>query len=230
MDYASGGDLHQFLQRKGCLDITSATFYAAEITCGVQYLHSKGIIHRDLKPENILMAASGHLQITDFGIAIENIFGDQTATEYAGTPGYIAPEMLAEEPYNAGVDWYSFGIIINEMITRTSKYHPRLLLKARAAAEDIVQQLLRNDPSRRLGVNGNICQHPLFQRIDWVSLEALRLTPPPPHIPAPPTITHSSRRFDIERMEAKMDWWEIEIDQELFRGFSYVGSILRASH
>ncbi|XP_063800555.1 calcium-dependent protein kinase C-like [Pseudophryne corroboree] len=50
-------------------------------------------LYRDLKPENILMAASGHLQIADFGIAIENIFGDQTATEYAGTPGYIAPEF-----------------------------------------------------------------------------------------------------------------------------------------
>ncbi|XP_075037485.1 protein kinase C delta type-like [Mixophyes fleayi] len=93
MEYASGGDFHDLLCRKGPLNIPSARFYAAEIICGVQFLHSKGIVHRDLKPENILVTETGHLKIADFGLAVENIYGDRTATEYAGTPGYVAPEV-----------------------------------------------------------------------------------------------------------------------------------------
>ncbi|XP_040289490.1 protein kinase C-like [Bufo bufo] len=104
MEYVTYGDFHQLLRRKGRFDIPSARFYAAELVCGIQHLHSKGIIHRDLKPSNILVTETGHIKIADFGLALENIYGDRTATEYTGTPGFIAPEILAAEEYNAGVD------------------------------------------------------------------------------------------------------------------------------
>ncbi|XP_075040879.1 protein kinase C delta type-like [Mixophyes fleayi] len=222
LEYASGGDFFKFLQRKGCLDITSAAFYAAEITCGVQYLHSKGIIHRDLKPDNILVAESGHLKIADFGLSIVNMFGERTATECVGTPGFIAPEMLAGEEYNAGVDWFSFGVIIKEMITGTSGYNRRRAKIPGDVAKDIINKLLCKNPSQRLGVNGNIRQHQFFMHIDWVSLEALRVAPP--HVPGPPTIRTSSGVFNIdhiEREEARRSPIRAE-DQELFAGFSYI--------
>ncbi|XP_073509488.1 protein kinase C delta type-like [Phyllobates terribilis] len=113
MEYMSCGDFYQLLHRKGPLDITSARFYAAELVCGIQFLHSKGVIHRDLKPENILVTDTGHLKITDYGLALENMHGDRTATSFAGTMGYMAPEIMDKEEYNAGVDWYSFGVILN---------------------------------------------------------------------------------------------------------------------
>ncbi|CAJ0931621.1 unnamed protein product [Ranitomeya imitator] len=159
-------------------------FYAAELVCGIQYLHSKGIIHRDLKPENILVAETGHIKITDFGLAIDNMHGDRTATEYVGTPGYMAPEVqtiiFPGKEYNAGVDWYSFGVILKDMVISECTYH-LTLEEASSGIDDIIKQLLEKDPARRLGVHGNIREHVFFQCIDWVSLEALKV--PPPHIP-----------------------------------------------
>ncbi|XP_075036651.1 protein kinase C delta type-like [Mixophyes fleayi] len=225
MEYARGGDFNDLLCRKGPLNIPSARFYGAEIVCGVQFLHSKGIVHRDLKPENILVTETGHVKIADFGLAIENIYGDRTATEYAGTPGYVAPEMLSGEEYNAGADWYSFGVIMTQMITGELKYHSTLFKALGVDVKDIVKKLLCKDQDTRLGVHGNIRQHPFFKHIDWVSLEALKVEPP--YIPAPVTITHSpSREMDLNWME-KAEAQRPSIaakDQAIFRGFTFVTS------
>ncbi|XP_040289378.1 protein kinase C delta type-like [Bufo bufo] len=201
MEYVTYGDFHQLLRRKGRLDIPSARFYAAELVCGIQHLHSKGIIHRDLKPSNILVTETGHIKIADFGLALENIYGDRTATEYTGTPGFIAPEILAAEEYNAGVDWYAFGIILNIMITNSHKYQRGLFTSSSKEAKNIIKKLLREDPTRRLGVNGNIRAHRFFQCIDWDSVEALRMRPP--HISKPPNnIQRGSRPFNLQILEA----------------------------
>ncbi|CAJ0952679.1 unnamed protein product [Ranitomeya imitator] len=181
LEFMSCGDFFDFLEMKGRLDIPSARFYAAELVCGIQFLHSKGIIHRDLKPENILVADTGHIKITDFGLALENMLGDRTATKYVGTREFMAPEMLAREQYGAGVDWYALGLIINEMVTGECTYHPALFDPSSSDAEDLIRELLQKDPAKRLGVHRNIRAHPFFQDIDWVSVEALQM--PPPHIP-----------------------------------------------
>ncbi|KAM4038510.1 protein kinase C delta type-like [Anomaloglossus baeobatrachus] len=104
--------------------------------------------------------------------------GDRTATSYAGTMGYMAPEMLDKKEYNAGVDWYSFGVILNKMLPSKSAYHRTLSDTSSSGAKDIIKQLLQKDPVQRLGVNGNIREHQFFQCIDWVSVEALRMDPP----------------------------------------------------
>ncbi|XP_071979541.1 protein kinase C delta type-like [Engystomops pustulosus] len=222
LEYMSCGDFQHLLQVTGRLTIPSATFYAAELVCGIQFLHSKGVIHRDLKPENILVAESGHIKISDFGLAIDNMLGDRTATEYAGTEGYVAPEMEAGEEYGAGVDWYSFGVILNEMLTSKCKYHPALYDASSSGAKDIIRKLLRKDPAKRLGVHRNIRSHRFFQHIDWVSVEALRM--PPPHIPVPSTPPCRARPFNLVTMEAAeaIIGPLPEKDQAMFRGFSFV--------
>ncbi|XP_071995593.1 protein kinase C delta type-like [Engystomops pustulosus] len=224
MEYIVCGDFDQFLQSKGRLTISSARFYAAELVCGIQYLHSKGVIHRDLKPENILVAETGHIKISDFGLALVNMHGDRTATEYAGTAGYMAPEVVAEEEYSAGADWYSLGVIINEMVTSSFRYHPSLFDESNSGARDIILQLLLKDPAKRLGVNGNIRKHPFFQCIQWVSVEALRM--PPPHIPVPPKPCRQLTPFFLDTMEAAEAWKPrlSREDQALFKGFSFVNS------
>ncbi|XP_069812722.1 protein kinase C delta type-like [Dendropsophus ebraccatus] len=220
LQYESCGDFLQLLLTKGPFTINHARFYAAELVCGIQFLHAKGVIHRDLKPENILVADTGHIKITDFGLALDNMHGDRTATSYAGTMGYMAPEMLARKKYNAGVDWYSFGIIINEMLTSEIDYDPSFFPRS-SSVKNIIEQLLQKHPAKRLGVHGNIRGHPFFRRIDWVSVEALK--PTPPFNPDPNNITPSFRPFKIDKIEAAEAKSSITpAAQDMFRGFSFV--------
>ncbi|XP_044156861.1 protein kinase C delta type-like [Bufo gargarizans] len=159
------------------------------------------------------------MKITDFGLALVNMHGDRTATSYAGTIGYIAPEMLARKEYNAGVDWYSFGVILKEMVTSDCAYH-QTIDDASSGIKSIIRKLLRKDPARRLGVNGNIRKHRFFQRMDWVSVEALEL--PPPYTPEPTEPHHRPRPFHLDKLEAAEVRTPISAaDQALFEGFSF---------
>jgi len=78
-----------------------------------EYLHSKNVIYRDLKPENLLIAGDGYLKLTDFGFA--KIVEGRTYT-LCGTPEYLAPEILKNKGHGKGVDWWTLGVLLYEMI------------------------------------------------------------------------------------------------------------------
>ncbi|XP_077113231.1 protein kinase C delta type-like [Ranitomeya variabilis] len=181
---ASGGDLRNYINRTIPLK-DSVTFIAAEIICGLQFLHSHDIIHRDLKPDNILLTGDGHVKITDFGLSLCEFDKRFSSRNYGGAPGYGAPEMIRGDFYDAGVDWFAFGVILYNMLLQDSPFEgdtieeiecnvmchePSYKDIADYAAVDIMSRLLCKDPSVRLGVNGKIRKHPFFSNLNWTDI------------------------------------------------------------
>jgi serine/threonine protein kinase len=90
-----------------------ALFYITELVLAIEHIHSLGIAYRDLKPENLLVAADGHLKVTDFGFAKR--IQDKSYT-LCGTPEYLAPEIIMNRGHNHGVDWWSLGVLLFEIL------------------------------------------------------------------------------------------------------------------
>ncbi|KAJ2779521.1 serine/threonine protein kinase, AGC [Coemansia javaensis] len=143
MDYCIGGEFFRVLQsRPGkCLPEEDAKFYAAEVTCALEYLHLSGFIYRDLKPENILLHETGHIMLTDFDLSKQsdppgspNVLKNSSffyslpsvdtrsctaglrTNSFVGTEEYIAPEVIKGVGHSSAVDWWTLGVLIFEML------------------------------------------------------------------------------------------------------------------
>uniref|UniRef100_A0A8C4GLP6 Protein kinase C n=1 Tax=Dicentrarchus labrax TaxID=13489 RepID=A0A8C4GLP6_DICLA len=240
MEYLNGGDLMFHIQNCHKFDLHRATFYAAEIVCGLQFLHSKGIIYRDLKLDNVLLDSEGHIKIADFGMCKENMQEDLRTSTFCGTPDYIAPEILLGQKYNSAVDWWSFGVLLYEMLIGQSPFHgrdeeelfqsirtdnpvyPRWLTKD---AKDILVKLFVREPEERLGTKGNIRQHSFFSSTDWDSLEQRQVAPPfRPTLTSPSDCSNFDKEFINEkpRLSCADRTLINSVDQTMFRNFSFV--------
>uniref|UniRef100_A0ABI7Z175 Protein kinase C delta type n=1 Tax=Felis catus TaxID=9685 RepID=A0ABI7Z175_FELCA len=240
MEFLNGGDLMYHIQDKGRFELYRATFYAAEIVCGLQFLHNKGIIYRDLKLDNVMLDQDGHIKIADFGMCKENIFGEKQASTFCGTPDYIAPEILQGLKYSFSVDWWSFGVLLYEMLIGQSPFHgddedelfesirvdtphyPRWITKE---SKDILEKLLERDTTKRLGVTGNIKIHPFFKTINWTLLEKRAVEPPfKPKVKSPGDYSNFDQEFLNEK--ARLSYTDKNLidsmDQTAFAGFSFV--------
>jgi serine/threonine protein kinase len=109
---------------KPILNPTQKTNIAIGIAHGMKYLHSHKIIHRDLKSPNVLLDDRKLPKIADFGLGrfVNESSAAQQLTQNLGTPSWMAPELLKNEPYNTPVDVYAFGIILCEMYTEKKPY------------------------------------------------------------------------------------------------------------
>ncbi|GAB9463420.1 hypothetical protein Gpo141_00000882 [Globisporangium polare] len=113
LEYVIGGEFFTHLRKAGRFDNNTAKFYAAQVVAIFEYMHAQDFIYRDLKPENLLLDSEGYIKITDFGFAKRVAFKTYTL---CGTPEYIAPEVLLNKGHGKGVDWWTLGILLFEML------------------------------------------------------------------------------------------------------------------
>ena len=112
MDLMLGGDLKHHLNNEGTFSVDRTRFHTAQMLLGLDHIHQKGIVYRDLKLENVLVDEHGHIKISDLGLAINVGKSGKIRGGYAGTPGYIAPEVILGTPYNHLADYFSLGVMV----------------------------------------------------------------------------------------------------------------------
>mmetsp|Transcript_58469 Transcript_58469/g.137298 ORF Transcript_58469/g.137298 Transcript_58469/m.137298 type:complete len:1524 (+) Transcript_58469:381-4952(+) len=122
IEYVPGGSVANILQVFGAISEDLVRRYLQQILQGLVYLHANSVIHRDLKPGNILVAVDGVVKLSDFGasMSVSASITSQQQFGFAGTPNYIAPEMLRSRGpgvYSYNIDVWSLGMTVIEMLT-----------------------------------------------------------------------------------------------------------------
>ncbi|KIJ12735.1 hypothetical protein PAXINDRAFT_171043 [Paxillus involutus ATCC 200175] len=242
MSFVNGGELFYHLQREGKFDQDRSRFYAAELLCALEHLHSFNVVYRDLKPENILLDYTGHIALCDFGLCKLNMSETEKTNTFCGTPEYIAPELLESQGYTKTVDWWTLGVLLYEMMTglppfydeNVNTMYQRILTDPLLFPSDISPEaksvmtgLLQRDPSRRLGANGGeeIKKHPFFAKyVDWNLLLQKKIQPPfKPSVESVLDVANFDPDFTNEEAQDSVveDSHLSETVQDQFKGFTY---------
>lgn len=270
MEYCAGGEFFKMLQKQPqkCLPEAAVRFYAAEVLLALEYLHCMGFIYRDLKPENILLHESGHVRLTDFDLSKQaviqvtpklvkpSLFGNekdskldtkqvQQFNSFVGTEEYIAPEVITGLGHTSSVDWWTFGILLHEMLFGTTPFKgnsqkdtfSNILqnklkfnenLPVSKAAKDLIKKLLNTDQKKRLGSkNGaaDIKGHPFFKGVNF----ALIRNEIPPIIPTIKNELDTSNFTPLpdsdDENEAPLNEAEENAPDNPFNKFRYVADI-----
>eukprot|EP01063_Lacrimia_lanifica_P003835 TRINITY_DN12109_c0_g1_i1.p1 TRINITY_DN12109_c0_g1~~TRINITY_DN12109_c0_g1_i1.p1 ORF type:complete len:421 (+),score=159.94 TRINITY_DN12109_c0_g1_i1:183-1445(+) len=197
LDYMPGGDLYVYSGEwdGGHCDEATAKYYAASVFSALSFLHEQGVVYRDLKPENVLLDSMGNAKLADFGLSkqlatqnqpSESESLDERAQSFVGTAYYIAPEILKQKAYSFSVDWWSFGVLVFNLMTGENPFYGENIrsifhsilnrefkvrdeYRVSDQAKDLIARLLTKDEKQRIQGDA-IKNHPWFAGFDWDSL------------------------------------------------------------
>jgi len=164
MEYASGGEVFDYLVLHGRMKEKEARAKFRQIVSAVQYCHQKKIIHRDLKAENLLLDSEMNIKIADFGFSNEFVPGNKLDT-FCGSPPYAAPELFQGKKYDGPeVDVWSLGVILYTLVSGSLPFDGSTLRELRERVlrgkyripfymstdcENLLKKFLVLNPSRR---------------------------------------------------------------------------------
>ncbi|GAA5881930.1 hypothetical protein JCM16303_003472 [Sporobolomyces ruberrimus] len=230
MEYVEGGELFDYLVKRGKLHADEALHYFQQIISGVDYCHRFNICHRDLKPENLLLDKEKNIKIADFGMAaLER--GGQLLETSCGSPHYASPEIVAGLNYHgSSSDIWSCGIILYALLTGTLPFdHPdvrSLLQRVKlgrynmpswlpADAQDLIRRMLEVDPEKRITME-EIQAHP------WVTRNPPRAIygsapPPPPDVGQIARPVGSREDVDPEILQNLKTLWQGAKEDDIVR-------------
>ncbi|XP_075716690.1 calcium/calmodulin-dependent protein kinase type II subunit delta isoform X7 [Rhinoderma darwinii] len=180
-DLVTGGELFEDIVAREYYSEADASHCIQQILESVNHCHLNGIVHRDLKPENLLLASKSKgaaVKLADFGLAIE-VQGDQQAWfGFAGTPGYLSPEVLRKDPYGKPVDMWACGVILYILLVGYPPFwdedQHRLYQQIKAGAydfpspewdtvtpeaKDLINKMLTINPAKRI-IGSEALKHP----------------------------------------------------------------------
>ncbi|KAG7299056.1 hypothetical protein JYU34_017531 [Plutella xylostella] len=239
LDFLRGGDLFSRLSKEVMFTEEDVKFYLAELALALEHVHQLGIIYRDLKPENILLDADGHIALTDFGLSKLPADSDKTYS-FCGTVEYMAPEVVNRKGHTFAADWWSFGVLMFEMLTGNLPFHGATrhdtmtqILKAKLAmpsnlseeAQSLLRALFKRTPQNRLGANSieDIKKHEFFASIDWEALLKKEVTPPfRPAVSRADDAFYFDSEFTCRTPRDSPGVPASANAHELFRGFSFI--------
>jgi serine/threonine-protein kinase len=112
MEYVDGIGLDRYLEERGSLSWREVVPLATGVAEGLAAAHARGLVHRDVKPGNVLLGHDGSVKLADFGLATYVHLRAETPGKVFGTPGFLAPEVLRGEPYDARADLYALGVLL----------------------------------------------------------------------------------------------------------------------
>ncbi|XP_066038637.1 serine/threonine-protein kinase PAK 3-like [Chamaea fasciata] len=115
MEYVDGGTLSEIIS-KVCLSEDEMAAISRECLQGLYFLHSKHVIHRDVKSHNILLGSDGSVKLADFGLFAQLLPEQSRQSSVARTPGWMAPEVMKDQPYGPKADIWSLGIVGIHMV------------------------------------------------------------------------------------------------------------------
>ena len=172
MDYMPGGTLADRLDEQTRLSLKEALPNVERVAEALAYAHSQGVLHRDVKPANILFDKDGRAYLSDFGIAkVIHEAGDTTYLNLTGsggipgTPAYVSPEQMRNEPFDHRIDVYALGVVVFEMLAGGVPY------KASSSALQASMHVTAPIPSLRER------QPELPERVDAIITRALAKEP-----------------------------------------------------
>ena len=246
LQFLRGGDLFGRLSKEVMFTEEDVKFYLAEICLALGHLHKLGIIYRDLKPENILLDVDGHIKLTDFGLCKEGLDNpdEEKTFSFCGTVEYMAPEVVSRKGHGTTADWWSFGVLMFEMLTGALPFQAsnrketmHLIMKAKlgmpqflsSKAQSLLRAVFKRNPNNRLGKPPmdylEIKNHEFFSTIDFDRLDQKILKPP-----FKPTIgADELHYFDAEFTEkTPRDSPSAPVSaasHQIFKGFSYIAPI-----